>query len=905
MEASSVRATSDMCSELHKFLKADCLDKALNTAVHMESNGMPLTRDTAYQLLQVCTKKKDLTAARQIHTLIQKSQLRLVTSLANNLIRLFALCGSLPEAGTVFRDVKKPTLLTWNAIISAHAKFGEGMHALQLYRNMLQSGQEPDKITFLSILKACSNAGALIVGRSIHEQIIMSDVNLDLALGNTLVDMYAKCGSLEEAENIFRRVPDRNVVSWDVIIGGYAQHGNGTLALQLFHEMQHEGIQPDRVTFLGVLRACCCVGTSKDGALIHDQIIRTGLESDVAVASTLVDMYAKCGGLQEARLVFDSMACPTLVSWGCLISGYTQYGQGVQALEVFESMEMRGLGSDKYIYSGVLKACGLIQDLVNGRLIHERVVRARLESGEVVGNTLVDMYVKCGSLKEAQKVFDSLVIRNAAAWGSIMTGHTEFGSSFSALKIFGRMQCLGIEPSKVTYLCVVKACCGIHIKQAGRLAYHGIVESSFEEDILMGSALVDMFSKYGEIIDARHIFDRLQEHNVVTWGAILTGYAQQELALPTLELYELLLLENVEPNRVIFYSALKACCTIGTWGPGAIIHAHIIKSTLEMDSTLGNALVDMYARCGSLQEAQNVFNKLSNPDVISYSALITGYSECGDCKMALNCLTCMCSQGLIPDVIIFTNALAACNRAGLIDEGYELFNQMRTDYGIVPDMGHFTCIIDLLGSGGRLREAEAVIDTMHISPDLAIWRSLLTNSYLYKDIELGSRCFENAIRLDPDDATAYNLMANIYMDANRWDKVHEIQEQHICVSVQKKSNKAWIGRSNANAFTMGTEGPMTDFESSISKRKLISRPIEGCTFISQSEPAVGQELLKKGNVSAPHHLFEQKLVNKQKFKSKESLKYGLRINSMLRNRGLCSLSAVTSSDHLRVVIVNV
>ncbi|KAI5068694.1 hypothetical protein GOP47_0017039 [Adiantum capillus-veneris] len=891
--------TTDAHAELYKLLKAEHLEEALCTAVLLDSKGITLTRDIIYHLLQICTKKKDLSAARQIHTLMHHNQLHHTVCLADYLIRLFSSCGSLPEAADVFEQVKKPTGFTWNAIITAHAKLGDGMHALDLYSRMLQWGQQPDKVTFLSVLRACSNAGALVAGRSIHAQIIVSDTHLDLVLGNTLVDMYAKCGSLEEAQNVFRMVPGRNVVSWDAIIGGYAQQGNGTMALQLFHEMQQEGIQPDRVTFLGVLRACSCLDTMRDGVLIHDQIIRGGLESDVTVASTLVDMYSKCGCLEEARVVFDTMPSPSLVSWGCMISGYAQYGQGLAALQVFEIMEMKGLRSDKYIYSGVLKACGLVQDTLKGRLIHERVVRARLESGEVVGNTLADMYAKCGSLTEAQKVFDNLALRNSAAWGSMITGYAEFGDGFSALKVFAKMQHVGIQPGRITYLCVVKACSSGQDKQAGKLIYHGVYENSFEQDIQIGSALVDMFAKGSEMEEARHVFDRLQERNVVTWGAMLTGYAQQDLFLPTLELYEELQLEEIEPNRVIFFSTLKACCSTGTWGLGGIIHSHILRSNLETDQTLGNALVDMYARCGNLQEARSVFEKLLSRDVVSYSAMITGYAERGDCGMALDCLEGMCKQGLKPDVMIFTTALAACSHAGLVDEAYSLFNRMRVDYGIVPDMGHFTCMIDLLGNGGQLREAEALIDTMHISPDSAIWRSLLTSSRIYKDVELGRKCFDHAIRLDPDDATVYTLMTSIYMDANKWDKVQDIQEKRMRAGAKKKPGKACIDLNNkVYEFVVGEEGPAIDDETPNNKGKHLSRSMRGYGYMPQLELVLDQTWKEESGSASGRN--EQVLG--QLIESKQFLYNSCHGSSLCKQEGMYSFPRTNTKESCHIAV---
>ncbi len=230
---------------------------------------------------------------------------------------------------------------------------------------------EPDSVTFVGVLNACASEVALQDGRSAHEQIIERGLDSDIFVGSSLVDMYVKCGSMEDAQSVFNKIPSRDVVTWTAMIFGFVKCQQGQKALELFQQMQHEGVQPNSVTFVGVLNACASVVALEEGRCAHEQIIQSGWDSDVCVGNSLVDMYAKCGSIEDAWRVFNKMPSRDVVTWTTMMLGHLKCGQGQEALELFRQMQKEGVQPNSVTFVGVLNACASVAALEEGRCAHE------------------------------------------------------------------------------------------------------------------------------------------------------------------------------------------------------------------------------------------------------------------------------------------------------------------------------------------------------------------------------------------------------------------------------------------------------------------------------------------------------------------------------------------------------
>ncbi|CAM6066490.1 unnamed protein product [Sphagnum tenellum] len=282
-----------------------------------------------------------------------------------SLVDMYAKCGSIEDALRVFNRMSTCNVVAWSAIILGHVKCGQGHEALQLSSQMQQEGVEPNHVTFVGILNACASIEALQEGKDVHEQIIQSGWESNVSVGSSLVGMYAKCGSIDEAWRVFNSMPKCDVVAWNAMILGYAKRGQGQKALQLSCQMQYEGVHPISVTFVGMLNACANVAALEEGRHIHGAIIESGYESDVFVGSGLIDMYAKCGSVEDAWRVFNRMPRCNMVAWTAMLGAYALHGHANEALAHFKRMCEQGVEIDHITFLSLLSACwhaGLVDE---------------------------------------------------------------------------------------------------------------------------------------------------------------------------------------------------------------------------------------------------------------------------------------------------------------------------------------------------------------------------------------------------------------------------------------------------------------------------------------------------------------------------------------------------------------
>ncbi|KAI5074899.1 hypothetical protein GOP47_0010860 [Adiantum capillus-veneris] len=633
-----------------------------------------------------------------------------------------------------------------------------------------------------SLIWSCCKNKDLRRGTMLHQELEKRGV-VDQNHSDALVAMYAKCGEHQKAQSLLDTYNSRNIISWTALIAGYARDGKGHKALDCFEQMQHKGIVPNGVTYACILKACAAVGAIDKGKKVHDEILRQGLlEHDIVLGGALVDMYAKCGALHQAQIVLENLPSRNVVCWNALIAGYAQNGQGQQALNCFEQMQHEFILPNEVTYVCILKSCAAIGALDKGKEIHGLISRCGLlEQYVVLGNALVDMYAKCGALCQAQSVLGKLPSRNVISWGALIAGYAGNGQGQQALDCFEQMQHEGILPDQVIYVCVLKACATIGAIDKGKKVHDKILRQGLLEDhIVLGGALVDMYVKCGALCQAQSVLEDLPSRDVISWGSLIAGYAQNGQGQQALYCYEQMQREGILPDELTCACILKACAVIGDIDKGTKVHDDISRQgLLEHHNELGRALVDMYAKCGALCQAQSVLENLPFRDVISWSALIAGYAENGQGQQALDCFEQMQREGILPNEVTFYCLLNLCSHLGLVEKGEELFNNMEAVYGLKPDVKTFTCMVDLLGRAGHLVKAVEVIQGMPFSANSDIWHCLLAACRKWVDVNVGTWAFEQAIELDKCDGAAYISIVNIYAAAGMPEKAKDIEAMRV------------------------------------------------------------------------------------------------------------------------------
>eukprot|EP00253_Pinus_taeda_P001206 PITA_01206 len=743
--------------------------------------------------LQDCAHLNDLAEGKRIHSSITLTGYPLDNFLGNNLLSMYMKSGSLIDARQVFDEMPQRNIVTWNAMIAGYARRGHSREALECFRQMLQAGMVTDEVGFASVLKACSSIADLKQGKQVHTHVIKTGVGFGVAVGSSLVDMYTKCLCLLDSRIVFDRLSERNVVSWTSMIAGYAQNGCAEEALELFCQMQWVDVEPNEFTFASVLAASTSQYALETGKQVHAYIVKVGFESAVSVGNALVTMYAKCEQVEDACKVFDKMPERDTVSWNAMNVGYSQSGYAEEALELFCAMQEAGTKPNQVTLASVLKACAGLTELGYGAQFHAYVIKTGLELQVCVGTALVDMYGKFGAMVNSSKIFANMSERNVVSWTAMIAGYVQNTLSEEALHLFCQMQVAGIKPNQFTFSSVLGACAGLKALEQGKQIHAHSIKAGFETHESLGSALITMYAKGGNTSDALEMFSRTSEPDFVSWTAMISGFALNGHGEEALKLFCQMHQKRIKPNEFTFGSVLGACAAQAPAVEiGKQVHACIMKSGYESAICVASALVTMYAKCGSIEAANKLFEKMRERDIVCWNAMITGYAQHGCAKEALQLFEQMQQSGMNPDRISFVGVLSACSHVGFVDEGRGFFSSMIQDYNITPMTEHYACMVDLIGRAGHLDEAIDFINKMPIEVDAMVWRTLLSACRVHGNVELGKHAAEHILELEPQDSAAYVLLSNIYSAAGQWDdraKVRKLMEDR---RVKKETGYTWI-----------------------------------------------------------------------------------------------------------------
>ncbi len=379
------------------------------------------------------------------------------------------------------------------------------------------------------------------------------------------------------------------------------------------------------------------------------------------------------------------------------------------------------------------------------------------------------MYAECGSIDDAQQVFSRMPAHDVVSWTSLILGHVKCGEAEKALELFQQMQRERVKSNPVTFVGVVNACTSILALDTGRHVHEQIIKCGHESNIFVANSLIDMYGKCGSIEDAKKVFNNMPTHDLVSWNAMIMGQGSCGRGLKALELLPQMQQEGMERNPITFVGLLNMCASVAALEKGRHIHEQIIQFGCEDDLFVANSLIDMYAKCGNIEDAQRVFNRMPMHNVVSWTVMLQGYAMHGHGKKALEHFEQICQESVDIDHVTFVCLLSACSHAGLVDEGIHQFDSMGLVYSISASAEHYACMVDLLGHAGHMQEAEDLIKTTLFEPHLAVWKALLGSCRIHCDVLMGGQIAKQVLEVDPGNAAGYALLSNINAAAGKWD----------------------------------------------------------------------------------------------------------------------------------------
>lgn len=717
--------------------------------------------DTYLWLLQSCIDFKALSEGKQMHSHLVQNDIIPNASLENHLVEMYARCECMDEACHTFHKIVDCNVVSWNVIISGFSQQRNAEKAFDYFSYMLKEGFKPNQVTFLNILKLCAISQNFTHGTQVHAYILKTEHYSDVYVGNGLIDMYSYCGSIEDALKVFFGMSKRGLVSWNMLICGCAKGGRYREALTLFWNLIRQDERPNLITFLGAIKACAGLGCLESGKKIHECLLKYRMESVCYVGSALIDMYAKCGSPQLARQVFDKIPERNVVVWTSMIAAFVKHEQHEEALKTFWQMERDGVCPNEVTFVTILKACCSAPALRSGKQIHALIRRSGCESDVVLQSSLVDMYSKCGSIEDALCVCDQMLVQEGVLWNGMIAGLVMYGHLREALTLFLEMEQRGVKTNEVTFVSVVKACANLNLLDLGKQVHLKYIETRADQNRILNNTLVDMYHKCGDIDEAFKVFSDLVERDVISWNIVMAGHAIRDNMEEVLVLYRQMQQEAVEPDGVSFLSMLLACASLGALELGEQFHACVIGGCYELAIPVSNTLIDMYAKCGSIEKAIRVFHIMATRTSVSWNIVITGCAQHGYGKKALQLFEQMQQEEVRLDDVTLVAIVTACSHAGLLADGCYYFALMTREYGITPSEEAVASMVDLLGRAGHLKAAKICMEETGCTVFAVVWKSLLGACRIHGDWKLAKLAADSALALEPKDSGAFVLWSNI------------------------------------------------------------------------------------------------------------------------------------------------
>ncbi|XP_042479543.1 putative pentatricopeptide repeat-containing protein At1g64310 isoform X2 [Macadamia integrifolia] len=526
---------------------------------------------------------------------------------------------------------------------------------------------------------------------------------------------------------------------------------------------------------------------------LHAVIIKYQLSFDPFYATRIIRFYALHGDLQTARIVFDSTTRRSVYLWNSMIRAYAQYHKFNHSFSLFKLMLGTQVKPDNFTFACIVRSCSENLDPSGLRMTHGQVIVSGLESDSVSSSALVSAYSKLCLIDEACKVFQGMSEPDLVLWNSIISGYGCCGLWEKGLELFSVMRKLGEKPDEYTLVGLISGLTDPSLLEIGRGIHCFCLKKGFNLNTHVGSALVSMYSRCCCLCSAQRVFSSLSQPDLVVLSALVAGYVQSGKCEEALLLFkEMTYLKDKKADSILIASVLAACARLAIVRPGREIHGYVLRHGLEVKVMVSSAIVDMYSKCGFVGLGLQVFETMSDKNVIAYNSTISALGSHGLAARAFLVFDEMLEDGLKPDESTFSALLGACCHAGHVKDGQELFRRMKDEFGIEAGTQHHVYMVKLLGMAGELGKAYDFIQSMPQIPDSGVWGALLSSCCIHGNLELGEIVARRLFEIEPDK-TAYRVMlSNIYAYDGRWDDVKKLRNDMVETGLKKRPGLSWI-----------------------------------------------------------------------------------------------------------------
>ncbi|EYU37438.1 hypothetical protein ABFS82_01G045900 [Erythranthe guttata] len=451
-------------------------------------------------------------------------------------------------------------------------------------------------------------------------------------------------------------------------------------------------------------------------------------------------------------------------------------------------------------YAAVLHACISRKSFDHGRKLYLHLLQTEEKKDLLKNPTLkskfVTLFSACGRLDDARRAFrhgiDEMGSVPESVYVAMAIGFSKNRNFREALLVYWEMLSRGVRPGNFAFSAALKACSGIPDVGNGRAVHAQIIKSDEEADQVVYNALLKFYTEFGSSYEVLKVFDGMPDRNVATWNAFVAGFANKDQFFEALDTFRKMQRDKVGFSWVSLTTILSVCSRMTALYFGKEVHCQIIKSAESPDVLVLNSLLDMYAKCGVTEYCKKVFDGMKSKDLTSWNTLINAYAINGLMAEAVAVFDQIIEAELKPDEVTFISLLSGFSHAGMATEGQILFDRMSAEFKIVPSLGHYACLVDILGRSGNIEEALEVVKKMPMKPSGSIWGSLLNSCRLHGYVSLAEVIAKQLFEIEPTNPGNYVMLSNIYAKAGIWDKVHSVRELMEERGIKKEAGCSWV-----------------------------------------------------------------------------------------------------------------
>ncbi|KAM7267617.1 hypothetical protein ACFE04_009783 [Oxalis oulophora] len=611
-----------------------------------------------------------------------------------------------------------------------------------------------------------------------HTQLLINGFHYDLAIVTGLTQKLCDFNAMRYAHSLFLSIEKPDLFLYNALMKGFSSNKMHKDSILLYtHLRKNTQLQPNNYTFVSLASAASGFCDERIGFSMHAQAIVNAIELDLYFGGALVDFYFKVWHPESAKKVFDEIPKRDTVLWNTMVSGFVKNCYFEDSVEVFRDMFASGeCKLDATTLLNVLPALAELQDLRLGIGIQCLAIKFGFFKHDFVLTGLISLYSKCGEIESAKLLFEEIDRPDLIAFNAMISGYTCNGKSEGAVKLLTKMLASGQKVNSSTIVSLIP----VH-RPVGHLlltnCIHGFsVKYGVVSHPSVSTALITVYTRLNEIECARLLFDESPEKSLASWNAMISGCTQTGLTEMAISLFREMQVSEVNPNPVTVTSILSACAQLGSLSLGKWVHNLVKTNKIKSNIFLTTALIDMYAKCGSIVEARRLFDITPEKNEVTWNVMICGYGLHGQGHEALTIFKDMLNSGIHPTKVTFLSVLYACSHAGLVQEGDEIFSSMVRDYKLEPITEHYACMVDILGRAGQLEKALEFINRMPVGPQPAMWSTLLGACKIHKNTEIARVASERLFELESDNVGHYVLLSNIYSAERNYSEAASVRQ---------------------------------------------------------------------------------------------------------------------------------